>query len=215
VNKRYSRNFQLQAFYTWSRNISHDDNERDASTRRFYDVFAADADYDTSSLDIPHNFVAHAVWELPWGFQLSGIANWRSGSTIDALTFTDSISISPTGASARAIELIRALVGDPNATVFRSGNGDGNSSPDRPIVNGAVLERNAFRQDSFFQTDAQVSHNWRISERHQLKSFIDLINVFDTDNFITTQNGVNNVNFLVRNQALAPFNFQLGVRWSF
>ncbi|MGH9805258.1 MAG: hypothetical protein ACRD4D_08800, partial [Candidatus Acidiferrales bacterium] len=215
LTKRWSHNFQAQAFYTWSETLSHDDNERDATTRRFYDPFDADADYGRSNLDIPHNFVANAVWELPWGFQVSGILNWRSGSTIDALTFTDSLSTSLTGASARAIALIRELVGDPNATVLRSGNGDGNSAPDRPIVNGVVLERNAFRQDSFFQTDAQAAHIWRIGERHELKSFIDIINLFDNDNFITTNTGVNSSSFLRRNVALTPFNFQLGVRWSF
>ncbi|MGH9862804.1 MAG: TonB-dependent receptor [Candidatus Acidiferrales bacterium] len=215
VNKRWSDKFQFQTFYTWSQNKSHDDNERDASTRRFYDPFDPDADFARSNLDIPHNFVANGVWELPFGFQVSGLVNWRSGSTIDALTGTDSLSTSLTGASPEAIELIRALVGDPSATVLRSGNGDGNSSPDRPIVNGRVLERNAFRQDPVFQTDMRVAKNWRIGERHRIDSFIDMINIFDTDNFFTTDTRVNSSTFLDRNEAGTPFLFQLGVKYSF
>ncbi len=227
VNKRWSRNFQFQAFYTWSRSESHDDNERDASTRRFYDPFDPDLDFGRSNFDIPHNFVANGVWELPHGIQLSGLLSWRSGAPIDALTGTDSICLpgpSPaapndfnvcTAVSAQATELIRARVGDSNATLLRSGNGDGNSSPDRPFVNGSVLERNAFRQDTFFQTDMRVAKIWRIGERHRIHSFIDMINVFDKDNFITTNNRVNSATFLDRNVAGTPFLFQLGVKYSF
>ncbi len=215
VNKRWSQNFQFQAFYTWSRTESHDDNERDASTRRFYDPFQPDLDFGRSNFDIPHNFVANGVWELPLGIQLSGLLSWRSGATIDALTGTDSLSTSLTGASAQAIELIRAQVGDPSAIVLRSGNGDGNSSPDRPIVNGSVLERNAFRQDQFFQTDLRVAKIWRLGERHRIHSFIDMINVFDKDNFTTTNTRVDSASFLNRNVAGTPFLFQLGVKYSF
>jgi len=214
VNKRYSRNFQLQAFYTWSRNISHDDNERDASTRRFYDPFDADADYDLSNLDIPHNFVLNGVYDLPYGFQVSGIVNWRFGAPIDASAGTDSLSTTNT-VSARALRLIRERFGDPNAVVIRTGNGDGNSAPDRPIVNGVVLPRNFFRQDYFFQADARVAKIWRFAERHQLDTFIDIINVFDNANFTTSNTGTSSSSFLVRNQAGTPFLFQLGVRYSF
>lgn len=114
-----------------------------------------------------------------------------------------------------ALALIRDLVGDPNALVLASGNGDGNRSPDRPLVNGRVLRRNAFRQDTFFQTDMRVAKIWRIGERHQIDSFVDFINLFDTDNFITTNDTVTSSSFLVRNQALTPFLFQVGVRYRF
>jgi len=214
LNKRYSQNFQLQAFYTWSRNISHDDNERDASTRNFYDVFDADADYDVSNLDIPHNFVANGVWDLPYGFQVSSIVTWRFGSPINASAGGDSLSTTNT-VSARALRLIRERLGDPNAVVIRTGNGDGNSSPDRPVVNGVVLPRNLFRQDYFFQTDARVAKIWKFGERHQLDSFIDIINVFDNANFFTTNSSTSSSSFLVRNSAGTPFLFQLGIRYSF
>lgn len=227
LNKRYSHNFQIQAFYTWSRNISHDDNERDASTRRFYDPFRGDLDYDRSNLDIPHNFVLNGVYDLPYGFQVSGIVNWRFGAPIDALTGSDTpcaLPPSPTdnitdfntcSLSARGLLLIRQLVGDPSAVVINTGNGDGNSSPDRPVVNGVVLERNAFRQDYFFQTDARVAKIWKFGERHQLDTFIDIINVFDNANFLTFNTRPSSSSFLVRNEAGTPFLFQLGVRYSF
>jgi len=218
VNKRWSHNFQLQAFYTWSRTLSLDDNERDASTRRIYDVFAPNADWGRSILDVPHNFVFNGVWELPLGFQLSSIISWRSGSPIDPLTGTDSLTTTPL--SGFAADLIRQRVGDPNAVIIATGNGDGNSSSDRPLVNGRVLERNAFRQPSFFQTDLRVNKIWKFGERHRLESFIDFINLFDNDNVQTLcthpcSSTVTSAAFLEKNSAGTPFQFQLGFKYSF
>ena len=44
-------------------------------------------------------------------------------------------------------------------------NKDGNFT-DRPIINGALLARNSFRQPNFWNTDLRVSKSIRFTERH-------------------------------------------------
>jgi hypothetical protein len=93
VNRRFDDGFMFSFFYVWSKalGINNDDftaglpNATDAEIRRL--------DYSLLSTDRPHNFVANAIYQLPWlknsdsvmgqifgDWQLSGIYRWTSGT---------------------------------------------------------------------------------------------------------------------------------------
>ena len=75
---------QLSAFYTLSRNLSNDDNERDAGGVLFENAYNLGPEFSYSRLDRRHQFVASPVVFLPYGFDVSSAIRLRSGLPIDA-----------------------------------------------------------------------------------------------------------------------------------
>ena len=63
--KRYTNNFEFQAFYTLSWDKSDDDNERDPFTLRYAKVTDLDAEYGYSDRDQRHRFNAYVLWVAP------------------------------------------------------------------------------------------------------------------------------------------------------
>ncbi|MGE0133199.1 MAG: carboxypeptidase regulatory-like domain-containing protein [Blastocatellales bacterium] len=75
---------QFSAFYTLSRSLSNDDNERDAGGVAYQDVFNFAPEFNYSRLDTRHQFVANPVFFLPYEFEVSAAIRLRSGRPIDA-----------------------------------------------------------------------------------------------------------------------------------
>ncbi len=83
VEYRHSR-YQLQAFYTLSKNESSDDNERSAGGFDYENGFDLTSEFGPSRLDTRHVVRFNAVTELPGGVTLSGSTFLRSGRPLDA-----------------------------------------------------------------------------------------------------------------------------------
>lgn len=75
---------QFSAFYTLSRNLSNDDNERDAGGVAYENGFDLASEFNFSRLDRRHQFVANSVFFLPAGFEASTAIRLLSGLPIDA-----------------------------------------------------------------------------------------------------------------------------------
>src|SRR5262249_42599539 len=75
---------QFGAFYTLSKNLSDDDNERNATGFQFENAFDLSPEYNLASIDRRHTFVANPVFFLPRGFEVSSSIKLRSGRPIDA-----------------------------------------------------------------------------------------------------------------------------------
>jgi hypothetical protein len=75
---------QFNAFYTLSKSLSDDDNERDAGGVQFENAFNLKPEYNFARLDRRHQFVANPVFSLPHGIDLSSAIRLRSGRPIDA-----------------------------------------------------------------------------------------------------------------------------------
>ncbi|MEO8042010.1 MAG: TonB-dependent receptor, partial [Acidobacteriota bacterium] len=71
IRKRFSKNFQLEANYVYSKDKDDDSNERDPFTDRSFDPFNPGLDYALSDRDIRHKFNFFAFFELPWKFEFS------------------------------------------------------------------------------------------------------------------------------------------------
>ncbi|MEP6787980.1 MAG: TonB-dependent receptor [Acidobacteriota bacterium] len=71
IRKRFSRKFQMDANYVWSRDKDDDSNERDPFTDRSFDVTNPGLDFALSDRDITNKFNLYAYAELPWKLQFT------------------------------------------------------------------------------------------------------------------------------------------------
>jgi len=69
MRKRFSRRFQMEANYTYSKDLDDDSNERDPFTFRYANLFNFKPEYSNSDRDERHKFNFFTYAELPWGFQ--------------------------------------------------------------------------------------------------------------------------------------------------
>jgi hypothetical protein len=83
------RKFQMGAFYTISTSYSDDDAERTTSTLFHENAFNFRNEYGYSRLDARHQFTGNAVYQLPWGFEVSGIFRARSAQPFDPAAGSD------------------------------------------------------------------------------------------------------------------------------
>jgi hypothetical protein len=85
VRAKFQRTWgQFNAFYTLSKSLADDDNERDAGGVLFENAFNLEPEYGLSRLDRKHQFVANPVFFFPHGFDFSSAIRLRSGRPIDA-----------------------------------------------------------------------------------------------------------------------------------
>jgi outer membrane receptor protein involved in Fe transport len=82
--------YQFQAFYTLGKNLSNDDNERDAGGVSFENTYDLAAEYHYARLDVRHQFQFNGLMELPWGFTVSGLSRMRSSRPLSPTTGADS-----------------------------------------------------------------------------------------------------------------------------
>jgi Carboxypeptidase regulatory-like domain/TonB-dependent Receptor Plug Domain len=78
LNKRYSDNYQYQVYYTWSRDLSDDDNERDPFSFRYARIDALEKEYSYSDRDQRHRVNAWLLWQLPWEVDFNARYSYRS-----------------------------------------------------------------------------------------------------------------------------------------
>ena len=99
LTKRPSNNVQFQAYYTYSRDKSDDDNERDPFSFRYAKVTDLDAEYSWSDRDQRHRFNGWLLWNAPRSFDVNVRYSYRSAqpksitaSGADAATPQDRIN---------------------------------------------------------------------------------------------------------------------------
>jgi outer membrane receptor protein involved in Fe transport len=83
------RKFTAGAFYTLSTNYSDDDNERNATGMGPMNPYDMRNEYNYSDIDARHVLASYALYTLPWGFEVSGTLNARSGLPLNAIAGSD------------------------------------------------------------------------------------------------------------------------------
>ncbi len=78
ITKRPSRHLQFQAYYTYSRDKSDDDNERDPFSFRYAKVTDLNAEYSWSDRDQRHRVNSWLLWNAPLGIDLNARYSYRS-----------------------------------------------------------------------------------------------------------------------------------------
>jgi len=99
LNKSLSDRYAFQAFYTYSKDRSDDDNERDPFTLRYARITDLDAEYGYSDRDQRHRFNSWFLWQAPWDINVNARYSYRSpqpksitATGADAATFQDRIN---------------------------------------------------------------------------------------------------------------------------
>ena len=80
---------QINAYYTLSRNLSDDDNERDSGGVAYANPYDLRGEWGPSRLDRTHMFTANPVFFLPLGFEVSSAIRLRSGTPLNTYIGTD------------------------------------------------------------------------------------------------------------------------------
>jgi outer membrane receptor for ferrienterochelin and colicin len=87
---KYQRSrLQFNAFYTLSKNLSDDDNERDAGGVGAVNTFDLVPEYGPARIDRRHQFVANPIVTLPFMIEVSSAIRLLSGRPIDATFGSD------------------------------------------------------------------------------------------------------------------------------
>lgn len=78
ITKRPSNNLQFQAYYTYSKDFSDDDNERDPFSFRYAKITDLESEYSYSDRDQRHRLTSWLLWNAPYGLDLNVRYAYRS-----------------------------------------------------------------------------------------------------------------------------------------
>ena len=198
TNKRFNGDYQLNAHYTWSEDMDTDSNERSATSVTISNPLDVNYDWGLSERDVEHRFVLSGFVMLPLDIKLGGIFEYRSGRPFTAH--------------------------DPSVDFAYCGFSSlGFNCPDaRAVVDGQVVERNSFRNESVTRFDMRVSKFFDFGDWN-LDVFAEVFNLFDENSFEVdggfggiAQRDPSNSEFGLGDDLITtPRQWQLGVRVSF
>ncbi len=182
------KRYQFQTYYTFSKNFSDDDNERDAGgNSAAQNVFNLHSDYGYSNLDARHLIVFNSVVDLPWDFTVSALGKFRSGrpfspatGTITAFAVPTATDVSnlPAGVTVTSVAVASgATVSDANGDRF---------GPDRPFfAPGISYRRNSFRDPAIYNFDVRAAKTIKLPhEGMRIEIAVDFFNIFNFDNVV-------------------------------
>jgi carboxypeptidase family protein len=196
ARKRYNRNFQFTAAYTWSHAI---DDVSDLFPIAGAPVVAQDssnlqAERASANFDIRHRFAASLLWDLPFFRNSRGAAKqllgqWQIASIFQAHTGQPFTLNVPFDAN-----LDGNLSDRPSTTdglVFFNGHGPQRVglAPGRSFTDFFVLEkngvvgRNTLRGDSFINLDLSIGKTFKLEETKDLLFRVEFFNLLNRANF--------------------------------
>lgn len=83
------KRMQLNVYYTFSRLLADDDNERDSGGVAYANPYDLRGEYYRSRLDRENQFMANPIFFLPYGFEVSSAIRLRSGQPFNAAVGAD------------------------------------------------------------------------------------------------------------------------------
>ena len=156
MKKAFSDRSQFLAHYTWSRDQSNADIERDIGiTLGPSDAHNLEDDFGIDERDITHRFVFQGTTHLGAGITLSGLGTFRSGLPLAAFESADV-------------------------------NGDGNNFDRPVDANGNVQPRFPTRQPSFVNVDFRVMWTGNLGKAGEIDVLFEIFNLFNNENLNTT-----------------------------
>jgi hypothetical protein len=167
ANRRLSKGLQFQVNYTFSRST---DTGQNSATFTFangpLNPFDLSLESGRSNLDIPHRFVASAVWTpgLPFGLENSKVGKAIFGG----------FTISPIVVAQSGVPYSANVSGFGPSAI--GGGITGSGALGRiPLV----YERNAFRQPKLVNVDLRISRRFRFTETMNLEFLAEAFNLFN------------------------------------
>lgn len=196
VTRRPTSNLQYQVDYTYSKDKSDDDNERDPFTLRYAKVTDLNAEYGYSDRDQRHRLNSWLLWNAPIGLDFNLRYSYRSAQP---QSLSCVVSVTFCGKDSFGNSRFMAVAATPQ---------------DRINPDGSVTQRNLGRKDNQYS-----SLDFRLSKRIPYAGFtiepaIDVFNLFNSKNLHRPEvtNLIFNFDGTVQSGAGDPRQMQLGVR---
>jgi hypothetical protein len=154
----------------------------------------ATGEFGPTRMDERHRIVLSGVFNLPWDFSVSPILQYATARPFSpVLGFdVDGDGLSTIDRLCQGVDplaLLNAIRNRPTGVtaedVARQFNPIGcQQVPVNNLRSGYVLEGNQYveRDGRFFNVDLRVTKNWKFGERFGLATYVDLYNVFNTEN---------------------------------
>jgi len=209
-NKRFAKNFQLLASYTFSKVIDTAPDQTAVvvpidDSKSVQDTLQPNLDRGLGDADVRHRFTFSGVWDLSYAHSL---ANPIARALLDGYQLATISQVS----SGRHF----------SATVGSDPNNNSQTATDRPPSVG----RNTIEGPGLATADLRISRTIRLAERMQLRLIGEAFNVTNRSNFnnfnrgqytfnATTRVFTPTTNFLIRTGSDAPRILQLAARITF
>jgi hypothetical protein len=233
LTRRLGGNSVVGLVYTWSKTIDFEDDEEINSILRPYPAYLP-YNRAVAGFDRTNNFEAYTVYELPFGrgrhWLTSGIASalaggWRLGGVASALsgmpfTVTDSnataLNAPGNTQTPNIVGQIEILKGRPTAIPGNCSNDSCkyfNVEAFQHVSTPGVLGdagRDIIRGPGFFDLDASLYRDFKITERVTFQFEANAFGVTNTPHFGNPTADINNSNFGKITGSLATTNASLG-----
>jgi hypothetical protein len=196
INKRPSHNVQFAVNYTYSKDKSDDDNERDPFSFRYAKITDLDAEYAYSDRDQRHRLNSWLLWNAPMGVDVNFRFSYRSAQP---KSLSCVVSAAFCGKDAFGNSRFMADAATPQ---------------DRINPDGSVTQRNLGRKDNQFSSlDFRLSKAFTMGGR-TIEPAIDVFNLFNSKNLHRPEvtSLVFNFDGTVQSGAGDPRQIQLGLR---
>lgn len=244
LNKRMSNGLQFGAAYTFSKNMSNNDESlavgaiTNGSPQVPQDFLNYKAEKSLSAFDRTHRFVINYIYEIPWlnsswaqspvvkhifsGWQFSGVTQTQSGQPFTIVTGVDS---NGNGAGGDRPNFIPGgtLTLDPNTGNLRTFTTSGmffvplgtNGLPLANSLGNGNLGKNTLRAPGFWNTDLSLAKKFKVLESRALILRVDLLNAFNQDNYGIPVNNMNNLGFGKNTNNWGNRSMTLGAKFTF
>ncbi len=228
LKRSFSDRLAVTVAYTWAKSIdvacSGFFGTEGCGVQNEYDL---NNDRSVSAFDIPHNFVASWVYELPIGkgsalstrnrvldavignWQFNGLVNFRNGIPYNVTVPGDLANVFNSGTYLRP-----NLVGNPNLT---------NPTPERWLNTDAFAApapftfgnsgRNILRPDNVYRFDLSLFRRFPLKERVQMELRVEAFNAFNSNFYNRPDSNLASPRFgLVTGLQAPPRELQLGAK---
>jgi hypothetical protein len=196
INKRPSNNLAFEVNYTYSKDKSDDDNERDPFSFRYAKITDLAAEYGYSDRDQRHRLNSWLLWNAPLGIDLNVRYSYRSAQP---QSLSCVVSAAFCGKDAFGNSRFLAVAQTPQ---------------DRINLDGSVTQRNLGRKDNQFSSlDFRLTRAFPYG-KYRLEPAIDVFNLLNSNNFHRPEvtNLIFNFDGTVQSGVGEPRQMQLGVR---
>ncbi len=208
IERRFSRGFEFDANYTWSRNIDDATNEffiNFIDPRRPQDWRNLRNERSVSVLDMPKRFVTQLIWNLPWyqggrGTQRQILGGWSVATTYAASSGLPFTALSLANSVGNGDSTVQRVIVNPNGagdtgtTVTAVKNSSGQTVAYLAVNSSArfvqaqtgsfpTAGRNSVRAPGINNFDFQVSKNFPFGEQRRLQFGAQFFNLFNHPQF--------------------------------
>ncbi len=196
VTKRASHNVSFQTYYTYSKDKSDDDNERDPFSFRYAKITDLDAEWGYSDRDQRHRLNSWLLWNAPMGVDVNVRYSYRSAQPKSL-----SCVVSEAFCGKDAFGGSRFMA-------------DAATPADRINPDGSVTQRNLGRKDNQYSSlDFRLSKQFGVNGL-TIEPALDVFNLFNSKNLRRPEvtNLVFNFDGTVQSGVGDPRQLQLAVR---